>query len=535
MSINGAWDSATSFAFTLSNGDKTATSTGANGAVDTTDSNSTGKFYAEITVTTVKTGNAIAIFDTTFTDALQWTLTTGAWVNSASGSGTIQTLASGNIAGIALDLTAHLVWFRTGAGNWNNSALANPATGIGGLALPHSTGNPYLIEYNTLTTTGGVATVNTGTSAFANAAPIGFTGWYVPAAGSVGASTGAGVATGVGRATAASTGASAGAGAATGIGRAASAAVGAASGAGTATGVGRAILAAVGAAAGAGTATGIGASAAASVGSAAGAGIATGVGISTAASVGSAAGAGTATGIGAATIAAIGSASGAGTAIGIGAALVSAVGSSAGAGTASGVASAGTTNGVGSAAGAGTAMGAGASLVKSVGSASGAGTAIGVGAALFEAVGTASGSATVLGIAAGGPTPPQPPSEEGGGGLLTDGIDRYLKRIRESQKASAARDRAQRIEDDELKALVERAYRTASSEEADAGDDEPAPPPAPAIQRAVDIFRAEMPKRPNPAYIRVVAELERLQAETIARQRALDEEDELIAMLLMAA
>lgn len=48
---------------------------------------------------------------------------------------TIQTFAVGDVIGIAVDTTAKLIWFRTNGGNWNNNALADPATGVGGINI----------------------------------------------------------------------------------------------------------------------------------------------------------------------------------------------------------------------------------------------------------------------------------------------------------------------------------------------------------------------------------------------------------------
>ena len=45
----------------------------------------------------------------------------------------IHTSAEGSVTGVAFDVDAELVWFRTGAGDWNNSPTADPATGTGGI------------------------------------------------------------------------------------------------------------------------------------------------------------------------------------------------------------------------------------------------------------------------------------------------------------------------------------------------------------------------------------------------------------------
>lgn len=41
----------------------------------------------------------------------------------------------GSTVGIAVDITAKSIWFRTGSGNWNNTASANPAAGAGGFSI----------------------------------------------------------------------------------------------------------------------------------------------------------------------------------------------------------------------------------------------------------------------------------------------------------------------------------------------------------------------------------------------------------------
>jgi hypothetical protein len=82
---------------------------------------------------------------------------------------------SGNVAGMAIDFTAKLVWCRVGAGNWNGSPTANPAAGIGGFSIADYTGAAnYFVSSGG---TGSVATVNFGATAFANAAPAGFGAW----------------------------------------------------------------------------------------------------------------------------------------------------------------------------------------------------------------------------------------------------------------------------------------------------------------------------------------------------------------------
>lgn len=59
----------------------------------------------------------------------------GAVTINGSTISTIQTFAAGNTICIACDIFNQLIWFRVGAGNWNNNAANNPATGVGGISL----------------------------------------------------------------------------------------------------------------------------------------------------------------------------------------------------------------------------------------------------------------------------------------------------------------------------------------------------------------------------------------------------------------
>lgn len=89
----------------------------------------------------------------------------------------IGAFAPNDVLGIAVDLTAHLVWCRRNAGLWNNSAGANPATAIGGLAAPAVGMAPGVCFVGSGTAINDGYTANFGATAFANTAPSGFTGW----------------------------------------------------------------------------------------------------------------------------------------------------------------------------------------------------------------------------------------------------------------------------------------------------------------------------------------------------------------------
>ena len=96
---------------------------------------------------------------------------------SASGLPNFGLRSAGNVIGMAVDLTARLIWFRVApAGNWNTNASYNPATGIGGVDISAIAGalfplySPYTLN--------DAMTANSGASAFSGAVPAGFTaGW----------------------------------------------------------------------------------------------------------------------------------------------------------------------------------------------------------------------------------------------------------------------------------------------------------------------------------------------------------------------
>jgi hypothetical protein len=80
---------------------------------------------------------------------------------------------------VATDFDAKLVWFRVGAGNWNNNPSANPATGVGGVSFSATVGTlvPAFLVGGLLATALDIMSVNFGQFAFANAAPSGFAAW----------------------------------------------------------------------------------------------------------------------------------------------------------------------------------------------------------------------------------------------------------------------------------------------------------------------------------------------------------------------
>ena len=185
---------------TLSNGNLTATCSTGQGGGRAVDRQVAGKFYWEVTPSTFAAANsAIGLMSAGATLTGWWgnggaSLGTcginhsgnavvdgaGSWLNPAFG-----TIAAGTVICIAVDLTARLIWYRLGAaGNWNNSATANPATGAGGGPISNQIG-AGLGAFPGFwgDTTGEVFTANFGGSAFTGAVPSGFTAGFT--AGSV--------------------------------------------------------------------------------------------------------------------------------------------------------------------------------------------------------------------------------------------------------------------------------------------------------------------------------------------------------------
>jgi hypothetical protein len=147
----------------------------------------TGKYYWECTfVDTGNTACGIAALATTLTGTGTSGVAGTAYVNNAGGSilingpaggASLGAFSAGQIACIALDLNAQLIWFRKApAGNWNNSGTANPASGAGGFALTFVGAGvaAYALYSSANATPNGLVTANFGDSAFTGVAPSGF-------------------------------------------------------------------------------------------------------------------------------------------------------------------------------------------------------------------------------------------------------------------------------------------------------------------------------------------------------------------------
>lgn len=92
---------------------------------------------------------------------------------------TYATWAANDDLCIAIDIDAALIWFRTNAGNWNNSGTANPSTGVGGLSIPmlfSGASNGLVFPGCNLGNT-SKSTLRLLAADFARAVPSGFAAW----------------------------------------------------------------------------------------------------------------------------------------------------------------------------------------------------------------------------------------------------------------------------------------------------------------------------------------------------------------------
>lgn len=88
------------------------------------------------------------------------------------------TWTTGDILCWAVDTVNYRLWVRKGAGNWNNSGAADPATNTGGLDISalNIAANRVLITPS-FTNSGSQITLNAGQSAFSQTKPSGFSSW----------------------------------------------------------------------------------------------------------------------------------------------------------------------------------------------------------------------------------------------------------------------------------------------------------------------------------------------------------------------
>jgi hypothetical protein len=91
---------------------------------------------------------------------------------------TIATWTSANRLSFAIDLDNALLWLRVDAGNWNNNAANNPATGVGGISVPHLFGGGPRMAWPGGNLGAAVAyNLYLKTADFTQAVPAGFGSW----------------------------------------------------------------------------------------------------------------------------------------------------------------------------------------------------------------------------------------------------------------------------------------------------------------------------------------------------------------------
>jgi len=143
------WDSSNAAAkITVSNGaGLTATQTGASGgfnSVKSVASHSSGKFcfqvHADVVTSTwmIGMGNAtesLTNFPGNDNNGFGATSDGKIWYNGANPTTTNPSFVTGNTVIECVDITNALVWIQVNGGNWNAGGSANPATGVGGIAL----------------------------------------------------------------------------------------------------------------------------------------------------------------------------------------------------------------------------------------------------------------------------------------------------------------------------------------------------------------------------------------------------------------
>jgi len=158
------------------------------------DGQSTGKFYSEYTLSVLGPGEAVVgianngslnafshyVADCAvrpgITTEIQAAPSTRIFVN-------LGPMVAGMIIGMAVDLDAKLIWFRSTNGNWNGDASASPSAEVGGVSIAGTSmivGSPYFYPFAIGEKPGHQIIANFGQSSFHYSVPSGFfPGWPV--------------------------------------------------------------------------------------------------------------------------------------------------------------------------------------------------------------------------------------------------------------------------------------------------------------------------------------------------------------------
>lgn len=170
--------------FSFSDSNRTWANATANRLVRGSRSRVSGKYYFEITVGGVSGAqfNGVATASATLgaylgADAYGWGLSTTGYVfhggtyNVADGGATFITYTTGDVISVAVDLTAHRIWFAKN-GVW----IGDPVAATGGSTLSAGTFFPASSTFNACSPACGGG-LNVGNAAFAHAIPSGFAAW----------------------------------------------------------------------------------------------------------------------------------------------------------------------------------------------------------------------------------------------------------------------------------------------------------------------------------------------------------------------
>lgn len=177
-----------SSAIALSGSNLIATSSASSNweAVRATASHSSGKYYAEFTVTTLPSPNVeMGIVNASFPfvtgDFIGFDANSCGYADNGgvfqNGGSILSSIAYGlgDVVQMAYDAGTGGIWFAKGGGIWNNSGAANPATATGGLAS--GLGGQTVFAAAAVFANGQVWTANFGGSAYSFTAPSGFGNW----------------------------------------------------------------------------------------------------------------------------------------------------------------------------------------------------------------------------------------------------------------------------------------------------------------------------------------------------------------------
>ena len=187
------WEPANATYMTLSSNNTIATVVGGSGfdygGISATPAKAGGKRYFEMTLSITTYSQAgIGTFVTQnnqggswgqLGDARQlaWNPSGNVMLPNSVVIGTAQNWSGGSTLCFAVDFPNKLIWLRVGSGNWNNSGTANPTTATGGFSWLNMGAGPVFIGTNLTGSPGANATINLGTSSFAQTVPSGFTSW----------------------------------------------------------------------------------------------------------------------------------------------------------------------------------------------------------------------------------------------------------------------------------------------------------------------------------------------------------------------